>query len=160
MRFAPFLFALMLFLSGCQDDGTRYHRYCATPSEGWKATDTLWLQLPVHFTYHKFAMQVGVRHNAAYPYRDLWLAVIHPLTPALRPDTIHLWLADEQGNWLGEGTANCLYQREVSAGETICFSADSVLQIVHLMKDSVLTGISDVGIKLSLPGSVNAKEYE
>ena len=157
-RVVPFLFLWIAFLTGCRDDGTRYHRYCAVPSDGWKGTDTLSFQLPPRFTYHKYALEIGIRHGAVYPYQDLWLAVIHPLTPALQPDTVHIQLADEQGNWLGKGTSNSLFQRAVPAGEIICFPADSLLQIVHLMKDSVLPGISDVGIRLTLPARINAKK--
>lgn len=157
-RIVPFLFLWIAFLAGCQDDGTRYHRYSAVPAEGWKPTDTLSFRLPARFTYHKYALEIGIRHGTVYPYQDLWLAVIHPLTPALRPDTIHIQLADGQGNWLGKGTSGSQFQRAVPAGEIICFPADSLLQIVHLMKDSVLSGISDVGIRLALPARIDAEK--
>ena len=161
MRWVPlFLFWSAGFLGGCQDDGTRYHHYCAVPEEGWKGTDTLRFELPAHFTYHKFDMEIGVRHSMAYPYQDLWLAVIHPNTPVLHPDTVHVWLSDNQGNWLGEGTSNCFFQRTMFAGSIVCFPADSVLQVVSLMKDSVLKGVSDVGIRLLLPGCINAEKHE
>ena len=161
MRKTLFLFCLVVvLLSSCQDDGTRYHRYSPIRAGGWEHTDSLTFALPANFTYHQFEVEIGVRHDDTYPYQDLWVAVVHPLTPAIQPDTIHITLADEQGNWRGEGTAGCFRQHTSYAGKLMCYPADSVLQIVPLMADSVLPGISDIGLKLNLPGSINTEKYK
>lgn len=159
MRYAPFFLVLCCILSGCRKD-TRYHHYCHIPMGEWGRADTLVYRLPQTFTYHTFGLEIGVRNTETYPYRDLWLAVIHPLSPAIHPDTVRLWLADDQGNWNGEGTANSLYQYTQFAGTITCYPADSVLQIVHLMGDSILSGVSDVGMKLTLPPGVDAQKDE
>lgn len=159
-RLPLFLVCAVAILSACHNDGTQYYRYSPIKAGGWERTDSLTYALPANFTYHQFEAEIGVRHDDTYPYQDLWLAVVHPLTPTIHPDTLHVILADEQGNWKGKGTAGCFRQCVSYGGKIVCYPADSVLQIVSLMKDSVLPGVSDIGLKLNLPGSVNTEKDE
>ena len=76
-------------------------------------------------------------------------------------DTLHIEMADEEGNWLGKGNSGSYYQLTQHTGVITLYAADSVLQIVPLMKDNVLKGVHDVGIRLSTFASgVNAQKNE
>ena len=159
MKLTIFLIIVsVLSLSACQTD-TTYHQYREVPSAGWSRKDTISFPLPADFTYHRYALEIGLRHTEAYPYKDLWVEIIHPLTPVIPPDTIHLRLADKKGNWFGAGSSNCLYQFTQSLGTITCYPADSLLQVTHLMS-TPLTGITDIGIRLSLPRGIDTKEYK
>ena len=102
-----------------------------------------------------YSTKIGVRHTVSYPYRDLWLSVSLP--DKGKSDTVHLYLANERGNWNGNGTASGYYQYEADGpifnyGE----SSDSVIKICHIMKGFVLPSISDIGISISR--SINPEE--
>lgn len=156
------LFFALLLLTGCQGD-TLYHSYQSIGGTGWGMGDTL------SFTFHSTLpsgsqdMQIGIRHMASYPYRDIWLGIRHNLngSSSFQTDTFHFYLADEAGNWYGEGLGGIF---QFAQGESIPLYlpdtvGNSVVQIFHLMNDSVLKSISDVGFRLSVASrSINAEE--
>ena len=159
IRTAGGILILLFSLAACNDD-TVYHTYQNLSENGWPKQDTLGYTLPSQLTRHHYSLEIGLRHTENYPYQDIWLEVLYPLTPDKRPDTLHLKLADKWGNWKGKGTSGNLYQFTFTANEPIYLStADSMLQIVHIMRDKSLKGISDVGMRLStFTGSVNTQK--
>ena len=127
----------------------------------WPAwTVRLEYTLPSQLAGHTYELEVGLRHTENYPYQDIWLEVLYPLSPDRRPDTLHLSLSDKWGNWNGKGTAGNMYQFTCTQDHPLHLSpADSLLQVVHIMRDKSLKGISDVGMRLStFTGSVNTQK--
>ena len=154
------LFLLLLFaFTSCEKDMV-YHRYQPIPFEGWNRKDTLIYVLPGGLTGKTYRLEMGIRHNETYPYRDLWIEIYHLLIPYGTHERLHLYLADETGNWKGKGNAGSLYQYTASGFTLNLQPGDSILQIVHIMETDLLEGITDVGIRLSLPGGVNAQKNE
>ena len=74
-----------------------------------------------------------------------------------KKDTFHLYLTDQKGRWTSNTTGR-LYQCNFDKGNLNLSSQDSTLYIIHLMSDSILTGIHDMGIRLSLPSRINTEE--
>lgn len=159
IRTAGGILGLLFSLAACNDD-TVYHTYQNLSSSGWDKQDTLEYILPSQFTKHFYELEIGLRHTENYPYQDIWLEVLYPLSPDRCPDTLHVELADQWGNWKGKGTAGNMYQFTFTQERPIQLSAsDSLLQVVHIMRDKSLKGISDVGIRLStFTSSINAKK--
>lgn len=153
------ILGLLFSLAACHDD-TVYHTYQNLSSNGWNKQDTLEYTLPSQLAGHTYELEVGLRHTENYPYQDIWLEVLYPLSPDRRPDTLHLSLADKWGNWKGKGTAGNMYQFTCTQDHPLHLSrADSLLQVVHIMRDKSLKGISDVGMRLStFTGSVNTQK--
>ena len=147
IRIAGGIICLLFSLAAC-DNQTIYHTYQNLSIEGWKKTDTLKYQLPAQLAGKQYDLEVGLRHTENYPYQDIWMEILYPLSPDRHPDTLHITLADKQGNWKGNGTSSNLYQY-TSPHHPVTFSpSDSMIQIVHIMRDEPLKGISDVGIRL------------
>ena len=97
-----------------------------------------------------YQLLVDVRHDAGYPYTDLWLEVNHNLADSTRSriDTVRVQLIDEHGFPRGEGITG-IYQREESIGEGVADgNGKAVVTLRHLMKDSLLRGITDLGVKV------------
>lgn len=133
--------------TACQTD-TLYHRYRSTGPYGWDSSDTLEFRLPSALCKNRYRLDIGIRHTECYPYRDLWISILHPARPQA-VDTLHIWLADSAGHWLGHGLSgsSCQY---VSGKHSLVLAAnDSVLRIVHLMSRKHLPGLTDVGLRLS-----------
>lgn len=140
---------LACLLCGC-DGQTACHTFCALPARGWRPGDTLRFDAVLPDSLRSYRLQVEVRHRGDYPYRNLLLAVSHeaPATP-LRTDTLQLFLADGQGIWIGKGMGG-LYQHAIPIEQwRIAGGGTHTFRILHLLPDSLLRGISDVGIKLT-----------
>lgn len=153
---------MLAMLVSCRPD-TAYHVYQSVPDSGWTRQDTLVFELPASLPAGRYALEIGLRNTSEYAYRDIWLALLSgrgtvPGDSCTCPvDTLHLFLADSHGRWLHDGIAGSLYQSEWP-GVAVCVidsvaSEPRTLRIVHLMKDAPLSGIADVGIRLStVPG--------
>ena len=159
MKHFKFFLITTMLLTGCGNEATVYHQYRAVSPQGWEQTDTLSFTLPDStFAGHRYQLEIGLRHTENYAYRDIWIALIHPLSTPPMCDTIHLELADTKGKWHGEGNASTFYQFHAQTGEISLSPTDTILQLVHLMKASCLKGITDAGIRLSLTGSIDTQK--
>lgn len=148
---------ITVLLTGCENNPTVFHRYQAIPIQGWKRKDPLSFTIPDTLTGNRYELEIGLRHTEMYPYRDLWIALIHPLD-SFPPDTFHVELASSKGDWKGKGNAGSLYQYALSVGNITLTSADTLLQLVQVMKDSCLQGITDAGIRLSFTSRINTQK--
>lgn len=100
-----------------------------------------------------YKMEVGIRHLESYKYRDLWLEINHNLQDStlFQKDTLHIYLADSIGNWLGKGIGGltqyavdvCTYNIPDTTTHAPTF------YITHLMNDQPLESIHNMGIKIS-----------
>ena len=97
IRIAGGIICLLFSLAAC-DNQTIYHTYQNLSIEGWKKTDTLKYQLPAQLAGKQYDLEVGLRHTENYPYQDIWMEILYPLSPDRHPDTLHITLADKQGN--------------------------------------------------------------
>lgn len=146
--------AICAILASCSTN-TVYHRYYPIENNEWKRTDTIFFTLHDSIGYGTYNTKIGVRHTVSYPYRDLWLTVSLPNKEKI--DTIHLYLANERGNWNGNGTASGYYQYETE-GPIFHYkeNSDSVIKVSHIMKGFTLPSITDIGISISC--SINSEK--
>ena len=88
IRIAGGIICLLFSLAAC-DNQTIYHTYQNLSIEGWKKTDTLKYQLPAQLAGKQYDLEVGLRHTENYPYQDIWMEILYPLSPDRHPDTLH-----------------------------------------------------------------------
>jgi len=90
-------------------------------------------------------MLLYVRHTERYPYQNLWLF----LGDSLRRDTIEFYLADDRGQWLGDKHHGFI-EMPVLIEENRHFSdtGSYYLEVQHAMRDTVLRGITDIGLEI------------
>ena len=141
----------ILIFAACQNN-TVYHSYEPVSLDGWSKSDTLVYTLPNSIPAGNYEVEIGIRHQESYPYRDLWLEIGHNTQDSLVyvTDTLQLFLADEAGNKTGDGPCG-LYQCGLPYKASLPIRAEGntrAFRIVHIMTDNPLTGISDVGIRL------------
>lgn len=144
--------AVVLLLSSC--DGSLVHSYRSTGGE-WHRNDTLvFTNTLLYKEVSSMELYAGVRCSAAYPYKDLWLQVEllcgDSATVVLR-DTVQCAIYDTDGRHHGT-TAGTLYQSEhfVTSLE-LPHNTPFDVRITHLMGDTLLRGVYDVGIRLASP---------
>jgi gliding motility-associated lipoprotein GldH len=84
IRIAGGIICLLFSLAAC-DNQTIYHTYQNLSIEGWKKTDTLKYQLPAQLAGKQYDLEVGLRHTENYPYQDIWMEILYPLSPDRHP---------------------------------------------------------------------------
>ena len=108
-----------------------------------------------HFEYQiadtsvSYQMKIYVRHTDRYPYQNLWLFA----GDSAQQDTIHFFLADERGRWLGN-KHNAFMELPVIFGEQLHFAdtGSYYLDIRHGMRDTLLQGVTDIGLEIVKDG--------
>lgn len=136
-----FICCVIFCLAGCQNH-TIYHLYQPVDKTGWRKDDTIHYTFPSPESSATKHIEIGIRHKDSYIYRDIWLCILQKE----QVDTIHLYLANENGNWKGNGIGEMrLFTEELPVS---IHPKDSIhaIQITHIMEEDTLKGIHDIGI--------------
>lgn len=145
----PFIISIIVMLSivlsGCDRDIV-YSQFCSIPSEEWGIDEVAQFDYPITDAELPFRMIIYVRHTERYPYQNMWLFV----DDGQRQDTIEFYLADDRGQWLGNKHHGfiempVLYEAAHQYPDTGTYH----LIIQHAMRDSVLRGVTDVGLEIT-----------
>ncbi len=126
-----------------------YNDYVDIPAGGWEIQDskTFTIDVPAQGCYD---VDMFVRHNSEYKYRNLWLFVDH-LSPdsVLTTDTVNIVLADRYGRWSGGGWGAF---RQIEHPINRALPLDSgvhVIKITQAMREYNLKGVANVGVKVT-----------
>lgn len=144
MRHAFLVTIIMLVLGSCTGgEDSIFHNI---PEQGWAYRDTLSFA-PMQ---GQGTLLLAVRHDAAYPYSNLWLEVSarDPRKGVILRDTVNLRLSDRFGRWLGKGFGGS-YQLEVPVSGSVSLDSASVVNVRHIMRLDTVRGLDQVGIRLS-----------
>lgn len=140
---------IALSLAACTDS-TLLHRYKPLPAEGWDRSDTVCFELPKAEADIDGTLFIGLRTKASIGYRDIVLAVEQHLEApaAYRCDTVRYPLTDAEGFALSPGVNHHQYETQqlpfhLQKGES------GTVRIHHLMRHEVISGITEVGIKIN-----------
>ncbi len=147
------VFLIATILSSCRDQNCVFHQYRHVHEEGWLAQDTLHFEIPVTDTLSTYALELDLRNTTSYRYKDLYMmvemeygdSVFQPLTA----DIIRYPLTDETGKWKGSGWGTVLQNSLLLRTFFFAHPGQLRCKIYHKMNDCPLTGIKDVGLKLS-----------
>lgn len=143
------LVVALLLVAAC---GRRpvYSHYEATPLAGWEKADTLHFLIDGIRADGSYAVDVGLRTTAAYPFMGLTLVAWQQILPSglTRTDTLACTLTTPDGTIQGQGISHFQYlfrlgQRNLHRGDTLRMA------IRHHMKRELLPGISDVGVTVT-----------
>ncbi|MDE6485631.1 MAG: gliding motility lipoprotein GldH [Duncaniella sp.] len=141
------LTATTIILAGCDTSGEDT-LFTNLPDEGWAYTDAL------SFSPRpgKGALNIAVRHDASYPYSNLWLEVaVVSADKNISTDTVNLPLCDPYGRWLGKGFGGS-YQIEAEVTPSVTIDTLTTLRVRHIMRCDTIRGIDQVGISHRLTG--------
>lgn len=141
--------SLLLTLFGCKPSDP-YSHYESIKKGEWSRDS--WLayaldSLPVD-PQLQYDVILGIVNSNQYPYRNLWLRISQNFNDTVFVnDTIEIKLADENGKWIGSGSAG-LYQFTVpyKNGIRLDSTRSYSIHIRQVMKDNPLKGIDKVGV--------------
>ena len=138
-----------LGVSSC-DRKIVYHHYEHTPLDGWEKEDTLTFTVRPMSQRTVMRGDVELRIDDSYPFRSLSLIVEQTVWPAchVRRDTVDCRFTTPDGNMLGQGIT--LYQYRFPLSDMTLEEDDSLcLRVYHNMRRETLTGIANIGIRLT-----------
>lgn len=143
-----FLPVLIAVLMGCGPGPVASDSAPVDP-KGWASQDTIRLSFEVNQPEHRHDMQLGLRHNAEYPFSNLYLFVriTYPNGRTLT-DTLACPLAAPDGQWYGQGDRWIDHRIGYKKGVAFPLAGPYELEVVHAMRTDPLPGISDIRFAL------------
>jgi len=145
---------ISLFIVACNQNDV-YLQYHTISPDGWNKDSICTFDIPITDIKATYNVYVNIRNRAEYPYQNLWL-FLSKTSPDKQQisDTIECYLADRQGKWLGNGVGS-IFDMPVLYQENIHFNTAGTyrFKIVHGMRNDILTGINDIGMRVGIVGS-------
>lgn len=132
------------------DKNRVFNKFRPIKNAEWNKDSMVVFNVPVADTVQKHRVLLSVRNEISYKYRNLWLfiEITQPNGNALK-DSFDMVLADPSGEWLGKGIGG-IKTRQALFRQNFCFpdSGHYIFSIQHGMREDVLKGIRDIGIRI------------
>ncbi len=149
MRSKQIILLLLVGLCVACSKRTVYSEYQNLPVTGWEADSAVHFTFCITDTLATYDVLIHLRHTQRYPYQNMWL-FIDEVTPTLsKSDTIEFYLADQRGQWLGNGWGN-LREMPVLYKQRATFpAAGEYTYTIHQgMREDCLRGVNDIGLTI------------
>jgi gliding motility-associated lipoprotein GldH len=116
----------------------------------WERKDVAVYHVDINNTTDLFDVSLEIRNNNNYPFRNIWLFVDFQVPgESVRTDTIGFDLADVYGKWYGKGINQYNFTAPYKTGVRFPRRGIYTCSVRHGMHTNPLTGISDIGLKIS-----------
>ena len=141
--------AILATVLACQPK-ILHEEYRQIENRSWNKDSVLVFTVSVSDTLQNYNLLMNVRNDVDYKYANLWLFIeIRQPDGQTLDDKFEITLADPSGKWLGEGFGG-LKTREAIYRRNIFFpvSGEYTISVRQGMREDVLKGISDVGIRV------------
>ena len=162
MKFGWIVSVTMLMLCGCEGSPTVALSE-EVPLDGWSREDELRFEWEIEDTDVAHDLMLDLRHAGNVGFSECHLSLTFQ-SPNGQDTTFHtkLILVDDNGAWIGNGfgdLVDCSFNLiELTENEKIPFFINSAgqfhsagrhgLRIQHAMKDDVVQGLANVGVRL------------
>lgn len=142
---------LILMIAAC-DKHVVYYTYQPISPMGWYSNDTLVFEFPITDSTNTLLLHTEVRHTAQYPFINLSLELSHGLKDSIpyQIDTLNYSLIDSDGK-RGANNWSCLYETSQHPIHITSVQDSGIYQVKirHIMQADSLTGIHDIGVKIT-----------
>ncbi len=143
------VFTFLLTMVSCNNDAI-FLEYQTIDDKGWCKDSLVTFDVNVTDTIGDYDVIVNIRNRNEYSYQNLYL-FISSTSPknVMVHDTLNCILADNQGNWYGSGIGSIsnlpiLYMSKIKFPQAGIYH----FEIKQGMRESVLEGINDIGLKV------------
>ena len=144
--------ALLAFITLSCDSGTLYSDNYRLEDKQWSMYDPARYTCTIEDTVSTYNIDLTVRTSTDYPYRNMYLFVVTSFPSGTSvTDTLHVRITDEKGKWLGKGAGD-LRELTLPYKSNVWFpeQGEYHFRVIHGMRDTVLKGVYDMGMKISL----------
>jgi len=145
---------ISLFAVACTGNDV-YFQYDTVNPKGWNKDSLYGFDIKISDTISTYNVYVNIRNRGEYPYQNLWLFLSKTTPDKIKSnDSIECYLADQRGKWLGSGLGSIM-EMPVLYQEKVRFKTAGIYhyKIVHGMRDTILHGINDIGMRVEKVGS-------
>lgn len=138
-------------------DGNRFfEKHVQIESSDWLHGEPVVIESPeLTDTTAVYHCLLDIRHFTNYPFSNIYLRIktIYPSGKEVMFDLPSIDLQDKNGYWYGEGSSD-LRDMRVYFKRNVKFDESGVyrFEVQHRMRKEVLTGVSDIGIRLEFAG--------
>ena len=149
LRTLLLLTILSLSLSSC-DRSVLFEENVRIPDNRWDAANVIKLEADIPDTAQLYNLYVNVRNAGGYPYSNIVLFLNTTLPDGKRSrDTLEVTLADDKGQWLGDGMGD-IWDNRALFRERMRFpqSGRYTFEIEQAMRQNPLPQIMDVGLRI------------
>ena len=142
-------FPLIALLFAACNDGTVFHSYKSLPLEGWERRDTFCFDIPPTDRNFDGTLTIGLRTVAHVGTQEIVLAVeqADPEGNVRLCDTVRYPLTDAEGYALSKGVNTHQYE-DRHLPLRLKKGKNTQIRIRHLMRHEVLSGITEIGIRI------------
>lgn len=153
MRQLICLFLALSLLAGMAscDRKRVFESYYRLEKNGWHKDSVVVFSTVIKDTIQKHNLFVNIRNKGTYPFSNLWLFLtIGSPDGTMRTDTVEFSLAEPSGRWKGSGIGG-LHDNQILYKKGVYFPRKGkyTFQIKQGMRDKVLQGIRDIGIRIA-----------
>ncbi len=149
-KLAPAIIILVIFLTSC-DSNMVFDSSFTLPANGWNEKSAVeFKDVVVSDTLALYNFYISVRNTDAYRFSNFYLFLTTKLPNGkLGRDTIEIKLAELNGKWLGQGFGH-YRDNQILVRKALRFPVSGKYDflIEHAMREEVLTGINNVGIRI------------
>lgn len=148
----PFFLILIFITLGASSciRKSAYENFVKLPDNQWDVHQRLSFEIPVEDTLASYNVFISLRNTDEYPFQNLFLFIetFSPEGKSIR-DTFECYLADESGKWIGKGLGSHK-QSQFKFKSNVRFpkSGNYTMVIEQAMRQPLLRGVSDVGVRL------------
>ncbi len=128
-------------------------------SDNYRIDDKQWsIYNPARYTcmisdtVRTYNINLSVRTSTDYPYRNMYLFIVTTFPSGTTvTDTLQAIITDEKGKWLGRGAGD-LRELTIPYKSNVWFpeTGEYHFRVIHGMRDTVLKGVYDMGMKITL----------
>lgn len=143
------LLVLSLLLASCNRDVV-YSEYKTFEENEWKASDKAVFTLDINDTQTLNNIYLMVRHEDAYPYRNLFLFVTSEYPDGkIMKDTMEVILSNNKGEWQGSGAGD-IFDLKVPIKKNVRFALPGKYRFTfeQAMRVDPLPMIMDFGFEI------------
>lgn len=140
---------LLSVFTGC-DRKKVFESYQSIGTKGWNKDSLVVFKVNLTDTMRNHNLYVNIRNMGTYSYSNLWLFfTVGSPDGKLNTDTVEFSLAEPTGRWKGSGLGD-LHDNQILYKKSVYFpkKGDYTFTIKQGMRDNVLQGIRDIGIRI------------
>ena len=144
-----FILLITIVLSSCVNKNVIFDESVVISNAAWNNQDFPYFDVNVEDTTSAYNFYLNIRHLENYRYSNFYM-FLHTTFPDGNQthDTIELVLSYPDGRWIGKGSGS-MRDNNILLNNNLHFPAKGNyrFEIEQAMRESVLEGITDVGIR-------------
>lgn len=147
-----FILLIVTILSSCVNKNVIFDESVVISNAAWNNQDFPYFDVNVEDTTSAYNFYLNIRHLENYRYSNFYM-FLHTTFPDGNQthDTIELVLSYLDGRWIGKGSGS-MRDNNILLNNNLHFPAKGNyrFEIEQAMRESVLEGITDVGIRFEI----------